>query len=365
MKIAVPHYMRDMQQSAPGHRFNLYFPIWDAQWEIGSDAKIEAAKSVLAMHSDDHQRMEALTLRQQSQALALGEVVVTYPAVSTAPFVSGMGYEHPLENGFAFLTPYGLPYLPGSSIKGVLRRAAEEIEIDGDLIAQLFGSSADAGEQGALSFWDLFPQGDLALDIMTPHHSGYLQKTGTPHDSESPTPLPFLTVAPGAKFTFRVQRIRPLKCDWHSILQQCFNHAFDWLGFGAKTAVGYGAMQFDAAAENAFGQARQKEAEKRGVRAQHDAEVAQLAAMTPLDRELAQLEKLQAQWGDHAKMLDDIEAYLQQYAPIDPKVSAWLGDRMDEKYNGIMTNPDATQGRKMKPKYKERPRKIAASLQSP
>ena len=32
--------------------------------------------------------------------------------------------EHPLENGFAFLQPYGLPYLAGSGVKGVLRQTA-------------------------------------------------------------------------------------------------------------------------------------------------------------------------------------------------------------------------------------------------
>lgn len=36
--------------------------------------------------------------------------------------------EHLLENGFAFLNPYGLPYLPGSGVKGVLRQAAREVD---------------------------------------------------------------------------------------------------------------------------------------------------------------------------------------------------------------------------------------------
>jgi CRISPR-associated protein Cmr6 len=29
---------------------------------------------------------------------------------------------------------------------------------------------------------------------------------------------------------------------WKALLQSAFEHAFQWLGFGAKTAVGYGAM---------------------------------------------------------------------------------------------------------------------------
>jgi len=30
---------------------------------------------------------------------------------------------------------------------------------------------------------------------------------------------------------------------WKPLVQAAFMHAFDWLGFGAKTAVGYGAME--------------------------------------------------------------------------------------------------------------------------
>ncbi|MCX8518010.1 MAG: hypothetical protein ORN29_08120, partial [Rhodoferax sp.] len=41
-------------------------------------------------------------------------------ATAKAPFTTGLGNEHPLENGFAFLNPYGLPYLAGSGVKGVL-----------------------------------------------------------------------------------------------------------------------------------------------------------------------------------------------------------------------------------------------------
>ncbi|MBW1963132.1 MAG: hypothetical protein JRJ04_16955, partial [Deltaproteobacteria bacterium] len=80
--------------------------------------------------------------RQDKSAEALGEMVWTLPTVTTSPFVTGVGMEHPLENGFAFLSPYGLPYLPGSSVKGVLRKAAEELALMED----------DADRKG----WDIF-----------------------------------------------------------------------------------------------------------------------------------------------------------------------------------------------------------------
>src|SRR5690606_31945303 len=36
---------------------------------------------------------------------------------------------------------------------------------------------------------------------------------------------------------------------WQTVLTAAFEHAFEWLGFGAKTSVGYGAMQSKAQEE--------------------------------------------------------------------------------------------------------------------
>jgi CRISPR-associated protein Cmr6 len=107
----------------------------------------------------------------------------------------------------------------------------------------------------------------LLVEIMTPHQSHYYQQKAqagstTPHDSGQPNPICFLTVPPGSRFIFYVvcdekhlrhvtQRRDPHAPDllaegeshWKTLLCAAFQHAFQWLGFGAKTAVGYGAMQ--------------------------------------------------------------------------------------------------------------------------
>jgi CRISPR-associated protein Cmr6 len=87
---------------------------------------------------------------------------------------------------------------------------------------------------------------------MTPHQKHYYQDGQTPHDSGQPNPLRFLTVPPKSRFVFHVQcdtrflhHLAPeLGIDgrWKALMQAAFAHAFDWCGFGAKTAVGYGAM---------------------------------------------------------------------------------------------------------------------------
>ncbi len=342
---AVPAYLGNEFKSAPpGHRFGLYFSMWRSDtWERAGDvAKLEALRDVCIYQDDARELTERLIERQQASVDTLGERGFTRFARSTAPFLTGIGMEHPLENGFAFLNPYGLPYLPGSSIKGVLRTAAEELALGlwgetagWDMLAvwRLFGMEtgasylagadghdpdilqafakerqdaytkwvdAEAWEEkeveglirillpsgkerdhwlehpagflhaltgvevggkrlatnnlhlkGALAFWDAIlepPEGKLEIDILNPHHMNYYQEGAAPHDAESPKPNYFLTVPPDSRLRFHVALCEStampsrLTDGWHTLLGIAFTHAFEWLGFGAKTAVGYGQM---------------------------------------------------------------------------------------------------------------------------
>ena len=144
----------------------------------------------------------------------------------------------------------------------------------------LFGKQSSDGEtehvRGALRFWDVFPQipgPSLAVEVMTAHQAHYLQGGDTPHESGQPNPINFLTVPPGAGFHFHVQcdqpflaRLAPALAEpqvWQALLGAALEHAFDWLGFGAKTAVGYGAMRRDRSAEQARLEAERAAAEQR------------------------------------------------------------------------------------------------------
>jgi CRISPR-associated protein Cmr6 len=286
---AAPAYVNerksDIARTPPGHRFSLYFPLWNkSTWDAAQavktevrndgrdktsklgDGKQRALKQVLQLGADASEQLRQLRARQARLAELAG--AITLDAVSEAPFMTGVGMEHPLENGFAFLNPYGLAYLPGASVKGVLRQAAEALALqDGvndrggwDIAAVwwLFGFDAtsaclDKAEseaakalraaigagtvdrelaarfeplsgligdgpakerrreihlKGALAFWDVLPEpagGALAIDILTPHHSPYYQKGLPPADCYGPNPVPFLTVPPESRFRFHVQ----------------------------------------------------------------------------------------------------------------------------------------------------------------
>ena len=302
-RAAVPNYVgKDFSKSPPGHRFNLYFETWDDNWSLEKNSKAKSLGHTLSC-SAVSSLLTGLRHRQNQFASALPDANrVAIDVKSTSPFATGLGLEHPVENGFAFLTPYGVPYLAGSGVKGVLRRAAEELCQDGATgldqaaVNALFGpESQTAPRRGALTFWDVFPvpaKDSLVVEVMTPHSSHYLQEGKAPHDAGKPNPIPFLAVPANSEFRF-VVTCEPsllstdLQQRWKCLLETAMQHAFDWLGFGAKTAVGYGAMAEDEKARITRVAAEQQRAEA----ARTAAEVARVATLSPEEQEAIALQQ--------------------------------------------------------------------------
>lgn len=168
----------------------------------------------------------------------------------------GMGNESVYENGFTFHPTYGIPYLPGSSLKGMTRHWAVANEEDKKMVEAIFGSennpkSAEEDKdfkQGQIIFFDSFPidlkEGCLQPDIMNNHYPDYYEGTKAPADWLSPRPIFFLTMK-DVEFQFHLGCIPPPGGGQSSLLDT----AKEWLekalmesGIGAKTAVGYGRM---------------------------------------------------------------------------------------------------------------------------
>lgn len=330
MTYALPDYLgkhAGFDDCPPGHRFGLYFDGWEADWRKPTNKTPAFRKVADSLPTHSRAALKALCQRQRTLAQSLGEHVFTHPARLTAPLATGLGNEHPLENGFAFLNPHGLPYLAGSGVKGVIRRAAEELASgewgetagwDQAAINILFGLETESGDteatrtRGALMFWDLFfqPASDkaplLAVEIMTPHHSGYLQSNGTPHANEQPNPIPFLAVATGCECTLYVQcnpALIPatsgtLRTDWPSLLTTAVEHAGEWMGFGAKSAVGYGRIDQDQALRRKL----EQEAVERAEAQAREAREAELATLSPQARAIAEfIERCQDKQGSGRK----------------------------------------------------------------
>lgn len=165
-------------------------------------------------------------------------------------FVSGLGLAHPYETGLIWHKTLGIPYLPGSSVKGMMRAWAEQWgTAEQEEILLLFGPAAEDEQQntGSLIIFDALPAAPpkLELDIINPHYPSYYKdQSNPPADYDSPIPVFFLAVAPNQRFNFYLAP-RPgggATTDHVNQAKELLTEALSMLGSGGKTAVGYGVM---------------------------------------------------------------------------------------------------------------------------
>jgi len=166
---------------------------------------------------------------------------------TVGPFVTGLGRNHPVENGFAWHHILGVPYLPGSSVKGMIRAwATSWRSVDEETVDRIFGPRESSSPTiGTVIFLDAFPVKEVQLkgDIMTPHYGPYYQGDETPSDWHNPIPIPFLVVDTGQEFQFGLM---PRHFEKENDIEDCKSvsvwliEALKNIGAGAKTSVGYG-----------------------------------------------------------------------------------------------------------------------------
>lgn len=157
--------------------------------------------------------------------------------------VVGLGTESVLETSITLHRTYGVPYIPGSALKGLAASYARKYlgwKTDSDEYCTLFGDPKSAG---FVVFFDALyiprsAQGDkpLALDVITVHHPEYYQGKAAPADWDSPTPVPFVT----AQGEYLLALAGP--ADWVDVAFHILGLALEHEGVGAKTAIGYGRL---------------------------------------------------------------------------------------------------------------------------
>jgi CRISPR-associated protein Cmr6 len=170
------------------------------------------------------------------------EATLTYRALVGASSSFG---QPAFEVGLSFDPILNVPCIPGSSIKGAVKASAALKEVFSDeLVKELFGN----GSIGRLDFSDAYPvkvgvKGYLIIpDVLTPHYNKGEEDILQEH-KVMPTPIPFLSIAPGTVFRFIV-------ADRKQDVDQSFVERFlkavavtFTLGVGAKTAIGYGSLE--------------------------------------------------------------------------------------------------------------------------
>ncbi|WP_349618213.1 type III-B CRISPR module RAMP protein Cmr6 [Azotobacter salinestris] len=219
-------------------------------------------------------------------------------------FVTGTGNAHPLENGFTWHHSLGMPYLPGSAVKGLVRAVIETALDDSEaerkrLLKLWFGTEAkgDVAEQaGALIFLDALPVApcDLKAEVLTPHMGKWYEKGGKdpmqpntmPGDWHSPVPVLWLAASNlQLQFTIlpRAGMQDAVKLDevWAAL-----EYGLGKLGAGAKTAIGYGLFEFDSGLQSSVQRKLDSQREELAAAQQQQA----MEDAPPVQRSILQLQ---------------------------------------------------------------------------
>jgi len=212
--------------------------------------------------------------------------------------VIGAGYPSFIENGFLFHHVYGIPYIPGETLKGLARTVfilsvAEAIEgkFDPSKIEEVLSEEAEKEiseeakgilyqipekiniildnytienpvetfrkifgskeRRGQVIFFDAYPvkfnpSEHFEADIMNPHYGRYYQADEAPADWLSPTPIHFLALKEGIDFEFNLglAPLEPMEDNEEKLLLETARKLLEVglknFGVGNKKRKGYG-----------------------------------------------------------------------------------------------------------------------------
>ncbi|WP_071058846.1 type III-B CRISPR module RAMP protein Cmr6 [Pelistega sp. MC2] len=253
------------RENNKGLIFSRFFNGYDKTWgKVSENAKTKFLNSVSDQCGDTTQ-LNTMASRQVALVQGLRGDAKVFASKS---FVTGMGNEHPVENGFLWHYTLGVPYISGSQVKGILRSLIEEYYEGSDkstILRKWFGSQVkhaktatdlDSQQAGDLICFDAFPieSPTLNVEIMTPHYGEWYAKgqglkniqedtTIVPADWHDPVPVPFLAVK-SAKFlfSFGFRQTAESSPDDIKTVWDMFEKALVYVRAGAKTQSGFGLM---------------------------------------------------------------------------------------------------------------------------
>ncbi len=212
--------------------------------EAGSKQELVQHVATLAI-PDEYGRFYA----RWAAALSQRPDVRTETATASGRLSVGLGGEAVLETALTLHRTYGVPYIPGSALKGLASSYAHR-RLEGDSWRKgneahniMFGDTKSAGY---VTFFDaLYVPGSghqhkpLWPDVITVHHPNYYQGNEPPADWDSPTPVSFLSAT--GKYLLAIGGPE----QWVEKAFEILALALAEEGIGAKTSSGYGRMEID------------------------------------------------------------------------------------------------------------------------
>lgn len=283
------------------------------------------------MEAQHQQRLEQF-------AAASMQLIVFDVKISGNGLLTRVG--HVTENGLKIHPTYGVPMIPGSSIKGAIRSwASRNLEGGTSFVELLFGTGSDGEEanRGIVEFDDLlFADAAIQPDILTPHYQKYTSSggDGEPTDSGSPIPVSFYRVKADrpAKLVVRFSRrfkSRLAKVGYDpelfllyfpDVLKGALTH-----GLGAKTAVGYGSFTVEANRTQDYYDIR----ERRIGQAEEVARQKEIERLTPEERYLV----------EQQVALDELTTIIQDGKQQDldrVKAQTYLDELIEKRYTLVL-----------------------------
>ena len=250
--IPIPDYIKD-ELAKPNANFSLLFPRFVDWNENGEFKKRDDSIEQMGKMSNGHLAYSRDFLKKISDFQNEYITSVNGKEISAkliSPFITGLGAGHPTETGMILDRNTGVPYIPASTIKGVVRTAYavnisdESGKASDDELDKIFGSLE---HKGKIVFLDAYPKSapTIQCDIMNPHFGKYYSGDNKlPLENENPVPIKFLSVKPGATFVFRY-----VITDENTVktedIEKAFETAFSVIGFGGKTSIGYGRFEWE------------------------------------------------------------------------------------------------------------------------
>lgn len=381
----------DSQTAHPGLLFDKYPNKWettaDGEVRLPTGSKKTFLDEIIKKYNKlDHFSALKNTLDRQNHLVEQVLYGHKIEAQTDWRFVSGIGSGHPYETGFIWHRTLAVPYLPGSSVKGMVRAyAVQWIEDDTikEVVTTLFGPEENSPEKaaGSLIVFDALPVTvpKLEIDILNPHYKDYYENPDKtpPADYLNPVPVFFLTVAQNMTFRFSMAP-RPGAHETPEQADQALKHglrllkdALSTIGAGGKTAVGYGVMVETLESNKRRLEKEEKEEKERHEKGRLEA-IEKKASTLRLNGLAIEVYKQaqQNQWEmNYEKYCEDIKKWFplieqEQNLQIRNQCIDILAEILDKKYPGITEEPDRKKGKKKDKFYfsKPRSREIAKQL---
>jgi len=214
-----------------------------------SEGKSNWLREIASGNYIDARLTESAYRRWLNMTTAVG--ALHFSAVTDWRMVVGLGGETVLETDLTLHHLYGIPYIPGSALKGLTRAyvtgelegyKSEKLDNDNEEVKRIFGSQERAG---TVIFFDAMPvdgKATFALDIMNSHYPKYYGEKALPTNDQDPNPVTFLTVT-NTTFMFALASRNPQDQQHLEDVEQAqewLKTALEKYGVGGKTSAGYG-----------------------------------------------------------------------------------------------------------------------------